>query len=120
MKLNIKISLNLKDKEVMKTVTEAGKLAMRDTVSDVLNDSVKGSPVLTGNNRRSLTMEVSGFPGGGEGMVDQSKLEGAVYSTSGYGGFLEVGTRRTGARPYIKPAAQKHVPEFPKHLKEHL
>jgi hypothetical protein len=56
-------------------------------VVEILADSMRGTPKATGNNMRSLAMEASGFDTG-EGIVDQGGIEGAVYSTSGYGGFL--------------------------------
>lgn len=118
MKLDVKVELNLKIKEASDKVLKAAREAMRDTVVNITNDAVKDSPVLTGNNRRSIKGETSGF-GYGE-VVDQSKIEGAVYSTSGYGGFLETGTRKMAARPYIKPGADRNVPKFPQRMKEHL
>lgn len=118
MRVSVSVELNLKTKEVTEAMAKAARLAMRDTVIDTLNDSVKGSPKLTGNNARSLVGETSGF-GGGQ-VVDQSKIEGAVFSTSGYGGFLETGTYKMAARSYIKPSADRHVPKFPERLKEHL
>ena len=86
MKMNVSVTLNLKTKEVTEAVAKAARLAMRDTVVDTLSDSIKDSPKLTGNNARSLVGETSGF-GGGQ-IVNQGGIEGAVYSTSGYGGFL--------------------------------
>jgi hypothetical protein len=118
MKITVDVS-RLKTKEAQAEIMDAARKGMRDTVSEIHRDAVQNSPVLTGNNRRSLASESSGFDTG-EGLIDQSKLEGAVYSTSGYGGFLETGTRRSGARPYIGPAAQKHVPKFPDRMKEHM
>ncbi len=112
MKMTSTIELNLKTDAVIKQVTEATKLAMRDTVVEVTRDAVKDSPWETGNNRRSIVGEASGMgmvagQGGSERLVDESKIEGAVYSTSGYGGFLEVGTSKLNPRPYIKPAMDK-------------
>jgi len=83
MKLNVKIDLNLKIPEATEKVAKAAREAMKDTVVDVTADAVKGSPVLTGHNRRSLVGEVG--PGK---EIAKRRLEGAVYSTSGYGGFL--------------------------------
>jgi hypothetical protein len=34
---------------------------------------------------------------------------GKLWTTSGHGYFLEVGTRFMGARPYAWPAVQKHI-----------
>lgn len=129
MKMSSTIELNLKVDEVINQVSEANKLAMRDTVVAVTRDAVQLSPWLTGNNRRSIVGEASGMgavASGGEGraerMVDDSKTEGAVYSTSGYGGFLETGTSKMAAQPYIKPAADRNftAEKFAGKVKEHL
>ena len=119
MNMSSSITLNLKVDEAIKQVAEANKLAMRDTVVAVLGDSIRPpSPWKTGNNRRSMVGEMSGMGvvasgggGGAERMVDESKTEGAVYSTSGYGGFLEVGTSKMAARPYIKPSLDRNFTE---------
>ena len=128
MKMTSTIVLNLKTEEATKQVVEANKLAMRDTVVEVLADSIRPpSPVDTGNNRRSMVGDASGMgmvagQGASERLVDDSKIEGAVYSTSGYGGFLEVGTSKMAARPYIKPAMDKNftVEKYGRKVKEHL
>ena len=127
MKMTSSIHLNLKTEKVTKQVAEANKKAMRDTTVEVTRGAVQGSPWLTGNNRRSIAGEVSGMgmvAGQGERdrQVDDSKIEGAVYSTSGYGGFLEIGTLKMAARPYIKPATDKNftAEKYAKKVKEHL
>jgi len=83
MKLDVEVKLNLRDKEVQKEVRDATRKALKDVTTDIAKDAIKGSPVDTGNNRRSIMFEVG--PGG---QVAKEDLEGAVYSTSGYGGFL--------------------------------
>ena len=127
--LTTSIELNLKDKEVTAAVLKASRLAMRDTVVAVWNDSIHGSPKLTGHNMRSLVGEVSGMGEVAKGAdaepeksVDDNKIEGAVYSTSGYGGFLETGTVKMSARPYIKPALDRHfsLEKFVEHIKRYL
>lgn len=130
MKMQTQVRVNIKVEEVDKALTEASRKAMRDTVVDVLADSIRPpSPVLTGNNRRSMVGEVSSMgvvaSGGGgspERQVDDTKIEGAIYSSSGYGGFLEVGTSKMPARPYIKPATEKHftAEKFARKVKENL
>jgi len=127
MKMTSTIVLNLKVDEAIKQVTEANKLAMRDTVVEVTGDAVRFSPWLTGNNRRSIVGDASGMgkvagQGGSERQVDDSKIEGAVYGTSGYSGFLETGTSKMPARPYIKPATDKNftAEKYGRKVKEHL
>lgn len=124
MKLEASVKLNLKTEEVTKAVTEATRLAMRDTVVAIHGEAVQMSPVLTGHNRRSIAAEVSGMGtiAGQESarVVDDSKIEGAVYSTSGYGGYLETGTCKMAARPYFRPALDMHKDELIPAIKKHL
>ena len=118
--MNVSVTLNLKTKEATEIVANAARLAMRDTVVDIANTAMHEHPWKnqTGNNMRSIQYEASGF-GGGQ-VVDQNKIEGAVFSTSGYGGFLETGTVRMPAFPYFKPAADRHVPKFPEKMKGYM
>ena len=115
MKITTKWITNLKTKEVESKVDKASKQGLKDVVTDIANDAIKGSPVLTGNNRRSIKFEVGpGKP------VARKELEGAIYSTSGYGGFLETGTVKRAAKPYFKPALDKNIKNLPKNIKAHL
>ena len=104
---------------------------MRDTVVEIHGDAIKNAKAvkfwLTGHNARSIVSEVSGMgvvkkgeDAEPERVVDDSKLEGAVYSTSGYGGYGETGTRFTPARPYFKPALDMNIKKLPANIKAHL
>ena len=104
MKLNFKIISTVDFPGVGDKIKKAGKDAIKDLVVAIARDAIKGSPVLTGNNRRSIKYEVK-------------KLSGSVYSTSGYGGYLETGTRKMGAKPYFKPALDKNIRKFPGKVK---
>lgn len=117
MRLKADMKLNLKIKEVEDKVKKANQQAMKDTVVDIANDAIKGSPYLTGYNARSIMFEVG--PGG---EVAKGDLEGAVYSTSGYGGLLETGTVHMNPRPYFKPALDRHFSKekFAGKVKGHL
>jgi hypothetical protein len=117
MKIESSITLNLKIPELTEAVIVANRLAMRDTVVEVAGDTVKGSPWLTGNNARSIAYELG--PGGEFAKED---LSGAVWSSSGYGGFLETGTWKMKGRPYFKPALDKNftLEKFTEKIKEHL
>ncbi len=138
MQLSAKFTLNLKIPEVTKAVADAARLAMRDTVVAVASDAITHSPAVTGNNRRSVFFGATGFghtqasgegrhekdtwTGADESVLDERNIEGAVYSTSGYGGFLETGTVKMAARPYFRPALDKEFTQekFVNRLKGHL
>ncbi len=115
MKLTVKFKVNLKSKEVQDKVKKATRQGLKELVTDIAGDAIKGSPVLTGNNRRSIKFEV-----GPRGEVAKKESEGAVYSTSGYGGILETGSVKMSARPYFKPALDKNKKNLPKNIKVHL
>lgn len=67
--------------------------AVKKTTLDVEAKAKGLAPVKTGTLRRSI---VSQFP---------SPLTGIVGPSVLYGKFVEFGTRRMGARPYMRPAA---------------
>lgn len=109
MELDASIQLNLKMADVTKAMNNAAERAMRDTVVAIAGAAVQGSPVLTSNNRRSIDYKAEG-------------LSGSIFSTSGYGGYLETGTRFMPARPYMKPALDRNFTEekFAKRVRENL
>ena len=112
MKITTDFKLNLKTKEVQAKVKKATKTAIKDIISDIAEDVIKNAPpppkigtryMSTGHNKRSINFEMGpGKP------VAKGELEGAVYSTSGYGGILETGSVLMHARPYFKPALDRH------------
>ena len=131
MKFKTDVILNLKTKEVQKKVNRATQLAIRDTVVAIHGDAIKNAKAvgawLTGHNARSIVSEVSGMGIVHQGedaepqrVVDDSKMEGAVYSTSGYGGYIETGTVKMAARPYFKPALDKNAHKLPAGIKAEL
>ena len=126
MKVKVSYVTNLHIDEVFKTTNNAVRQGLRDTIIDIHNYAIKESPKLTGHNMASIASEVSGMgvvrkekEAEPERMVDDSKLEAACYSTSGYGGYLETGTYKMSARPYFKPALDKHSKELPENIKRY-
>ena len=116
--MKITVIDNLKIKEGQKRLNQAIKKGIKDVVRDIASDAIKGSPIAKiggGTNRRSIRFEV-----GLGGEVAKEELSGAVYSTSGYGGFLETGTVKMAARPYFKPALDKNIKNLPKEIKADL
>ena len=124
MKITVGFKLNLKTKEATEQVHKATKAALRDVITDIAQDAIEHAPpppkigtsyVSTGHNKRSIKFEMGpGQP------IAKKELEGAVYSTSGYGGFLETGTVKMAARPYFRPALDKNMKKLPKNIKAHL
>ncbi len=124
MKITTDWKLNIKDKEVEKKVRDADKKAVKTVVVKIANDAIKNAPpppkfgttyMSTGHNKRSIKFEV------GPGQeIAQKEGEGAIYSTSGYGGYLEIGTVKMEARPYFRPALDKHMKDLPKEIKANL
>lgn len=114
MRIEVSIKLDLKVKEVTKEVIDASRLGLRDTIVSIAGDAIQGSPVRTGNNGRSIAAEVAGMgkvsgEGTQERVVNENELEGAVYSTSGYGGYLEVGTGIYAGHGEITPVKGKFL-----------
>ncbi len=107
MKLKVDFITNLKTKEALNKVDKAIEKGLRDVVVDIARDAIKLSPIDTGNNRRSIAYEAK-------------KLEGSIYSTSGYGGYLETGTVNMAAQPYFKPALDMNIKKLPKNIKAEL
>ena len=127
MKITSEVKVNLQTSEVTKKISEATRLGLRDTIVAIHGDAVRMSPYKTGHNRRSIASEVSGMGVVEQGedaesgrMVDDSKLEAACYSTSGYGGFLETGTYKMAARPYLRPSLDKNKDRLIPAIKKHL
>ncbi len=115
MRISLGFITSLKIQDAKDRIDGAVEKSIKDTVRDIAADVIKGSPWLTGNNARSVKFEVG--PGG---EVAKNEKEGAVYSTSGYGGFLETGTSIMAARPYFKPALDKHIMKLPQGIKAEL
>lgn len=117
-------------------------------VYDIWPAAVEDSPVAKGKthggsyagggtNRRSITVEVTkdGVPtvvGGtgldkhGEpfdrsgGVAQQTGIAAAIFTQSGYGGYLEVGTRYMSARAYIYPNVERFISKVGEIAKQYI
>jgi HK97 gp10 family phage protein len=85
------------------------KVQVQKSTFDVEARAKQLSPVLTGMLRRSIH---SVFENGG--------LKGICGPSVDYGKYVELGTRRMGARPYMRPAAEYVLPRFADELKRIL
>ena len=103
--------------------------AVRETFElDIKADAVENSPVTpegfarnvehkrphpggTGHNRRSIDVEVK---------ITERGVEASIFTQSGYGGYLELGTAQMRAQPYIYPAFERHVSKIPVRIREKI
>ena len=76
---------------------------------DVLTTAVELSPKKTGNNARSIQVETE--------INSKGEVEGKLFTQSGYGGFLEIGTSKMPARPYLFPAFELNREKILKAIK---
>jgi len=94
--------------QVNKAVSEATEEVFQ---YDILADAKQESKSITGTNRRSLDVEFAQTSTG---------KEATLFSQSGYGGYLEVGTAKMKAQPYMWPAFKKFVKKIAVVVKEKL
>ena len=107
MKIDIEMITNLKTAELQAKVDNAAQSAIKDVTIAIASDVVKLSPWKTGNNRRSIDYTLS-------------KYGSSIFSTSGYGGYLETGTVRRGPTPYFRPALDLHIHKLPELIRRGL
>ena len=105
--VTVKIRTNINSAEVMAMVNKAAGEGLLDTTVLIAGDVVRDSPIKFGTNKRSIDYWVR-------------KLKAKIFSTSGYGGWLEVGTRKMEARPYFHPAALRHLPQLASNIAKRL
>lgn len=77
-----------------------GQAIERDFVDVMVEVAKKKSPYKTGNNRRGITSK------------KKSVLGWEVFTTTGYGAYLELGTKNMAAQPYFAPAYEVARKEF--------
>ena len=107
MKIDIEMITNLKVDELQKKMEAAAESGIKNVTIAIAGDVVKLSPFITGNNRRSIDFTIS-------------KYGSKIFSTSGYGGYLETGTVRRAATPYFRPAFDLHIDELPEWIRRGL
>jgi hypothetical protein len=116
-------TLNLQTTEAMFKVNEALFAATQDVFAEITFTAAEHSPVLVkatserlpGENRESLRDTVR------HAVTQHAEgVRARVFTTSGFGGWLELGTVKTRAQPYIWPAFEEHIGKLPEATKERL
>lgn len=86
--------------QIAAAIRPALSRAVKTATLDVQAKAQAIVPVKTGTLRRSITSQ---FP---------SELTGRVGPSVNYGVYVEMGTRRMAARPYMRPAAAQAASGF--------
>ncbi len=79
---------------------------VRETALNIERDAKERAPVRTGTLRRSIHT------------VPTGELSAEVGPSVEYGTYVELGTRKMAARPYLIPAAEAERPKFLARMKE--
>lgn len=131
MKLLVNFVTNIKSQEVIDKVKKATDKALLGAMVAIASDVIHLSRHVTGHNRRSIAYKIGskvtalGASQGGEapfetGEPDINKGQAAIYSTSGYGGYLETGTAKMAAKPYFRPALDKNKDKLAEGIRAEL
>lgn len=118
------VKLNLRVGEAKQEVRQAVFEAVQEVFEvDIKTAAVQMSPVRApkgphnpqgipgGTNRRSIDTEVN---------QTEEGTEAAIFTQSGYGAYLELGTYKMAARPYIRPAFDQNIAKVAERVKEKL
>lgn len=105
------MSYTVKDNtdEVLKGLSDAVERALTRIGLEAEGYAKKECPVDTGNLRNSITHEVV-------------QSEKAVYIGTNveYAAYVELGTTKTKAKPYLKPAATEHSAVYKRMIEEEM
>lgn len=86
-------------------VGNRARTVIRKTAMDIEREAKNLAPVDTGNLKNSI--------GHSDLRIGTSgQLVAEIGPTANYGIFLELGTSRMPAQPFMGPAADKHTPSF--------
>lgn len=89
--------------EASAKVTPRAELVVRKVALDIEATAKTIVPVDTGNLKNSIGSEIDG-------------LTAEISATTDYSDYIEFGTSRMNAQPYMGPALDEHAPTFEKAL----
>lgn len=93
------------------TVGLRAAAATRKTATSIERDAATLAAVDTGNLRASIGTT---YAGDGRNGV----MTARIGPTANYGAYVEEGTSRMAAQPYLRPATDRHVPGWGKALEQ--
>lgn len=102
-KLQVKLKKNVKMDDVKRVIKNNGAQLQNKMVRNA--NFVKGYQ--TGTTKRSIKLDVTDFG-----------LTAEVGPTTEYSGYLEYGTRRMEAQPFVKPSLDEQEKQFERDFKK--
>ena len=103
------VGLNLRTGDALLSVKELSPVTAEGFQRNVAEK--KKHPSGTGTNRRSIDSTVTETAEG---------VQAQLFTQSGYGGYLELGTSKMRAQPYLNPAFEMHIGKLSEKVKEKL
>jgi len=100
--MNVTVNYKIVDNRLPEIIAKVPGLvsaAVKKTAFDIETDAKQFSPVDTGTLQGSISAEVEEF-------------SAAIAPHTEYAGYVEFGTWKMGAQPYMRPAADKNAPKF--------
>ena len=97
--------------EFLKMCDSQGQAAFEECGSDMEYYAKRACPVDTGRLHNSITHEVDGCGSG---------IKAIVGTNVEYAQYVEDGTYRMAARPYIKPSVSDHISHYQSVIKKYL
>jgi HK97 gp10 family phage protein len=136
LKLSATVQLNFNNVEVMARVNDAVFAATKDIFAEIEATAIENVPVLAADTserypgelrdsiRDSIRHVVNQHEQGVKATLFTAETGSDWISKgrqlAGYGGFLELGTAKTPAQPFMWPALEEHIGELPDAVKEKL
>lgn len=102
-KLQVKLKKNVKMDDVKRVIKNNGAQLQNKMVRNA--NFVKGYQ--TGTTKRSINLDITDFG-----------LTAEVGPTTEYSGYLEYGTRRMEAQPFVKPSLDEQEKQFERDFKK--
>ena len=84
-------TVRARTRRAMRDIRKASHETLIDLGQEIRGVAMTEVPVDTGNLRDNINADVDG-------------LDLVVFTTTGYGGYVELGTSRMAAQPYLTPA----------------
>lgn len=108
---------------ILKAIDQALANAMDEIGAAMQSHAQQLCPVDTGRLRNSITYRLGGggyaFPGYGA-EVSAHEHAVSVGSDVEYAAYVELGTSRTKAQPFLRPAAADYADEYRRMVEEHM